>query len=63
MTDPERHDHARWMRLALQESRNALRAIGQGAYDFLCKPIQMEDLKAVVADLGIPSQRIKIEEW
>jgi len=30
------------------EKDNALRAIGQGAYDFLCKPIQMEDLKAVL---------------
>lgn len=30
------------------EKDNALRAIGQGAYDFLCKPIQMEELKAVL---------------
>jgi len=30
------------------EKDTALRAIGQGAYDFLCKPIQMEELKAVL---------------
>ncbi|TMQ00030.1 MAG: PEP-CTERM-box response regulator transcription factor [Verrucomicrobia bacterium] len=30
------------------EKDNALRAIGQGAYDFLSKPIQMEELKAVL---------------
>ena len=30
------------------EKDNALRAIGQGAYDFMCKPIQMEELKAIL---------------
>lgn len=30
------------------EKDNALRAIGQGAYDFMCKPIQMEELRAVL---------------
>src|SRR5207237_9326217 len=30
------------------ERDTALRAVGQGAYDFLCKPIQMEELKAVL---------------
>src|SRR5438477_2310710 len=30
------------------EKDTALRAIGQGAYDLLCKPIQMEELKAVL---------------
>jgi two-component system, NtrC family, response regulator len=30
------------------EKRNALRAIGQGAYDFLCKPIEIEELKIVL---------------
>ena len=30
------------------EKDNALRAIGQGAYDFLSKPIQMGELKAVL---------------
>src|SRR5437867_1591554 len=27
------------------EKQHALQAIGQGAYDFLCKPVQMEELK------------------
>lgn len=30
------------------EKRNALRAVGQGAYDFLCKPIDMEELKVIL---------------
>src|SRR5216117_3921534 len=30
------------------EKDNALSAIGQGAYDFMCKPIQMEELKAIL---------------
>jgi two-component system NtrC family response regulator len=30
------------------EKDNALRAVGQGAYDFLCKPIQMDELKAIL---------------
>src|SRR6266513_796322 len=27
------------------EKKNALQAVGAGAYDFLCKPIEMEELK------------------
>ena len=30
------------------EKGNALRAIGQGAYDFLCKPVQMDELKVIL---------------
>ncbi len=30
------------------EKENALRAIGMGAYDFFCKPIQIEELKVVL---------------
>ncbi len=30
------------------EKENALRAVGAGAYDFLCKPVQMEELKLVL---------------
>jgi two-component system NtrC family response regulator len=30
------------------EKDNALKAIGQGAYDFFCKPIQIEELKVVL---------------
>ena len=30
------------------EKENALKAVGQGAYDFLCKPIQTEDLKVIL---------------
>jgi len=30
------------------EKENALRAVGQGAYDFLCKPIEVEDLKGIL---------------
>jgi len=30
------------------EKENALQAIGQGAYDFLCKPIQVEELKGIL---------------
>ena len=30
------------------EKGNALRAIGQGAYDFLCKPVQMDELKIIL---------------
>ena len=30
------------------DKENALRAIGHGAYDFLCKPIQMEELKFIL---------------
>src|SRR5207249_1828095 len=27
------------------EKRNAIEAVGAGAYDFLCKPVEMEELK------------------
>ena len=30
------------------EKENALRAVGNGAYDFLCKPVQMDELKLVL---------------
>ena len=30
------------------EKENALRAVGSGAYDFLCKPVQMDELKLVL---------------
>lgn len=30
------------------ERENALKAIGEGAYDFLCKPAQMEELKVIL---------------
>jgi two-component system, NtrC family, response regulator len=30
------------------EKENALRAVGAGAYDFLCKPVQMDELKLVL---------------
>jgi two-component system NtrC family response regulator len=30
------------------DKANALRAIGQGAYDFLCKPVEMEELKIIL---------------
>jgi two-component system NtrC family response regulator len=30
------------------DNRNALAAIGQGAYDFFCKPVDMEALKTVI---------------
>jgi two-component system NtrC family response regulator len=31
-----------------EEKQNALRAIGEGAYDFFCKPIQIDELKVVL---------------
>jgi two-component system, NtrC family, response regulator len=31
------------------DQQNALNAIGQGAYDFFCKPVDMEALKAVIS--------------
>jgi two-component system NtrC family response regulator len=31
------------------EKENALKAIGKGAYDFFCKPIQIEELKIVLS--------------
>jgi len=31
------------------EKENALRAIGEGAYDFFCKPVNVEELKVVIA--------------
>ncbi len=30
------------------EKKNALRAIGQGAYDLLCKPVEMDELKILL---------------
>jgi two-component system NtrC family response regulator len=30
------------------ERENAIQAIGQGAYDFLCKPIEVEELKGIL---------------
>ena len=30
------------------EKQNALQAIGEGAYDFLCKPVNLEDLKVIL---------------
>ncbi len=30
------------------ERSNALQAIGQGAYDFLCKPVEVEDLQGIL---------------
>src|SRR5688572_20551824 len=30
------------------ERENALRAVGAGGYDFLCKPVQVEELKLVL---------------
>ena len=30
------------------DKQNALRAVGAGAYDFLCKPVDMEDLRLVL---------------
>ena len=30
------------------EKRNAIQAVGAGAYDFLCKPVEMEELKVLL---------------
>src|SRR5512135_878696 len=30
------------------DKQNALRAVGAGAYDFLCKPVDVDDLKLVL---------------
>src|SRR6185503_9229762 len=30
------------------DKQNALRAVGSGAYDFLCKPVDMDELKLVL---------------
>ena len=30
------------------EKEHALKAIGQGAYDFLCKPVQVDELKVII---------------
>lgn len=30
------------------ERENAIRAVGEGAYDFLCKPVEMDELKLVL---------------
>jgi two-component system NtrC family response regulator len=55
------------------EKESALRAIGQGAYDFLCKPIEIDELKGIlrralhVAQLDheqreVQQQRVQEEE-
>ena len=31
------------------EKRNAIEAVGAGAYDFLCKPVEMEELKTAAS--------------
>jgi two-component system NtrC family response regulator len=31
------------------EKGNGMQAIGQGAYDFFCKPVKIEELKIVLA--------------
>ena len=38
------------------EKHNALEAIGQGAYDFFCKPIQIDELKVVLGRAKYVSQ-------
>ncbi len=38
------------------EKENALKAIGEGAYDFFCKPIQIEELKVVLSRAFYVSQ-------
>src|SRR2546426_9822734 len=30
------------------EKKNALQAVGEGAYDFLCKPVDMEELRLLL---------------
>ena len=35
------------------DKQNALRAVGSGAYDFLCKPVQMDELKLVLQRCGL----------
>jgi two-component system NtrC family response regulator len=55
------------------EKENALRAIGKGAYDFFCKPVQIEELKIVLSRAFYLSQlerehrelqeRLKIEPF
>src|SRR5215831_353705 len=30
------------------EKQNAIQAVGAGAYDFLCKPVEMEELKLLL---------------
>ena len=44
------------------EKENALRAIGLGAYDFFCKPIQIEELKVVLQRAFYLAQLEK-EHW
>src|SRR5207248_5341471 len=34
--------------LGQSEKRNAIEAVGAGAYDFLCKPVEMDKLKLVL---------------
>ena len=55
------------------EKENALRAIGKGAYDFFCKPVQIDELKIVLSRAFYLSQlerehrelqeRLKIEPF
>src|SRR4030043_2399190 len=40
----------------LGEKNHALKAIGEGAYDFFCKPIQIEELKVVLSRAFYVSQ-------
>lgn len=42
------------------ERRNGADAIGQGAFDFFCKPVNIEDLKVVV-DRAVNHRRLEIE--
>jgi two-component system NtrC family response regulator len=44
------------------EKENALKAIGQGAYDFFCKPIQIEELKVILRRAFYLAQLEK-EHW
>jgi len=47
------------------EKENALKAVGQGAYDFFCKPIQIEELKVVLkrafhlSELEVENRRLR----
>ncbi|MDQ6622745.1 MAG: PEP-CTERM-box response regulator transcription factor [Verrucomicrobiota bacterium] len=49
------------------EKKNALEAVGSGAYDFLCKPVEMDELKLLlrrciyVADLEAEYRKLKAD--
>jgi two-component system, NtrC family, response regulator len=49
-------DHSRQIKVVIitgqSDKENAMRAIGEGAYDFLCKPIQSEELKIILRRAG-----------